>query len=185
MTYLYKHYDKDGVLLYVGITGNVVSRHVSHVKNSVWFCLVDSIVIEKYSLPLQRLGKIEAECIRNEKPLYNLALNPDQLSARKKRTEIYKTDEFVKFQQSKYYHSSFMLELSKNNAIFTKVQQLFLVADVLRFPVTKEDSVNSHLEETKPVPKKPFLFRKYVLEVLTAIVVVVVYSWHIYLLVAY
>ena len=185
MTYLYKHYDKDGVLLYVGITGNVASRHASHVSNSVWFCLVDSIVIEKYSLSLQRLGKIEAECIRNEKPLYNLAFNPDQLSARKKRTEICKTDAFIKFQRSKYHYSKFMFEMRKNNAIVTKVQQLFLVADVLRFPATKEDSVNSHLEEAKPEPKKPFLYRKYVLEVLTAIVVVVVYSWHIYLLVAY
>ena len=185
MAYLYKHYDKDGVLLYVGITGNVASRHASHISNSVWFCLVDSIVIEKYSLSLQRLGKIEAECIRNEKPLYNLAFNPDQLSARKKRTEICKTDAFIKFQRSKYHYSKFMLEMRKNNAIVTKVQQLFLVADVLRFPVTKEDSVNSHLEETKPEPKTPFIFRKYVLEVLTAIVVAVVYSWHIYLLVAY
>lgn len=185
MAYLYKHYDKDGVLLYVGITGNVVSRHVSHIKNSVWFCLVDSIVIKKYSLSLQRLGKIEAECIRNEKPLYNLAMNPDQLSARKKRTEIYKTEVFVKFQQSKYYSSSFMFELSKNKAIVTQVQQHFLVANVLIFPVTKEDSVNSHLEETKPEPKTPFIFRKYVLEVLATIVTIVVYSWHIYLLVAY
>jgi hypothetical protein len=81
--------------------------------------------------------------------------------------------------------TSHLLELSKNKAIVTKVQQHFLVADVLRFPVTNEDRVNSHLEETKPEPKKPFLFRKYVLEVLTAIVVAVVYSWHIYLLVAY
>ena len=185
MTYLYRHYDKDGVLLYVGITGNVASRHASHVSNSVWFCLVDSIVIEKYSLSLQRLGKIEAECIRNEKPLYNLAFNPGQLSARKKRTEICKTDAFIKFQRSKYHYSKFMLEMRKNNAIVTKVQQLFLVADVLRFPVTKEDSVNSHLEETKPTQKTPFLFRKYVLEVLATIVTIVVYSWHIYLLVAY
>lgn len=39
-TYVYRYYDADDALLYVGQTGNPARRHSSHRSNAAWFDLV-------------------------------------------------------------------------------------------------------------------------------------------------
>lgn len=82
MTALYRHFDKDGVLLYVGISCNAMRRTEDHSKNSEWFGDVSSITIEMFET---RSLAIEAEknAIKKEKPMHNVVFN----SARARRGE--------------------------------------------------------------------------------------------------
>lgn len=69
--YLYKHFDANGLLLYVGITNNPRTRHLGHKRDSEWFYLSRRFVCFK------RETKAECEheemlAIQNEKPLYNI-----------------------------------------------------------------------------------------------------------------
>lgn len=70
MTQLYRHYDRDGNLLYVGISVNALCRLRQHEKFSHWFWQVCRIEIETF--PDQEAA-LEAECsaIHNEKPRHN------------------------------------------------------------------------------------------------------------------
>ena len=70
--FLYRHFDRDGNLLYVGVSWSVLERLRRHEKCSPWFGEVDSIRLEKYP-SRKELLKAELEAIRTERPLYNKA----------------------------------------------------------------------------------------------------------------
>ena len=88
---VYKHYDKDGRLLYVGATGEVLKRTSLHQSSSAWFESVANIVIEKFEYKSQALD-YERKVIFNEKPLYNVKIpaNPNPL------TRTYRADKTKK-----------------------------------------------------------------------------------------
>lgn len=71
-TQLYRHYDKDGLLLYVGISSNFFAR--PH-KNSKWFYRIATITIEHYETRNLAL-EAETAAIVAEKPVFNLHSNP-------------------------------------------------------------------------------------------------------------
>jgi predicted GIY-YIG superfamily endonuclease len=68
--HLYRHFDKDGNLLYIGISVSVLHRISQHKRNSKWFAEICNITIQRFTL--RRLAE-EAEklAIENEKPLHN------------------------------------------------------------------------------------------------------------------
>jgi hypothetical protein len=70
-TTLYRYFDSDDVLLYVGITQRDGQRHREHAKNSDWFSLVKTHTITRYP---NRQDALEAEAfaIATENPLYNV-----------------------------------------------------------------------------------------------------------------
>ncbi|MEO1720939.1 MAG: hypothetical protein AAFR84_00890 [Pseudomonadota bacterium] len=71
-TSLYRHYDADGVLLYVGIALNHVSRLSQHMASASWFYEIARIEVEHFD---SRLAAETAEriAIRDERPLHNKA----------------------------------------------------------------------------------------------------------------
>ena len=69
---LYRHFDRDGVLLYVGIAYDFLRRR--H-KSSRWFYRIDMITIEHYETRALAL-QAETAAIISEKPLFNLHSNP-------------------------------------------------------------------------------------------------------------
>lgn len=69
-TDLYRQYDKDENLLYIGISINARARHVQHKVSSEWVAEVATIRIENYSTRADA-EKAEREAIANERPLYN------------------------------------------------------------------------------------------------------------------
>jgi hypothetical protein len=71
MTNLYRHFDKDGVLLYVGISICVVSRLYTHSHNSRWFNEITRIDIDKHETR-EDAEKAEEEAIKKERPKYNV-----------------------------------------------------------------------------------------------------------------
>jgi hypothetical protein len=73
-TQLYRHYDKEGRLLYIGLSYSAWRRLVDHAIHSPWFQHIAVVTIE--TLP-NRAAAIEAEreAIRVEKPLMNTMYN--------------------------------------------------------------------------------------------------------------
>lgn len=69
-TCLYRHFDKDGKLLYVGVTNHCINRTNGHKNVSSWHLKISSITIQTYST---RKKALEAEriAIKKENPLYN------------------------------------------------------------------------------------------------------------------
>lgn len=68
---LYRHFDKDGALVYVGISNSALKRTMNHRSQSKWFDIVVRIEIERFPDRETALAAEEA-AIQNEKPLLNL-----------------------------------------------------------------------------------------------------------------
>lgn len=71
MVNLYRHYDSDEKLLYVGVSLNVVNRLCQHRVNSNWFSKISQIKIEQFKDRESAL-KAESEAIIKEKPIFNI-----------------------------------------------------------------------------------------------------------------
>lgn len=76
-TELYRHYDVDGNLLYVGVSADALDRYSGHkAKKSEWIHLVSRIEITHYNTRSDAL-KAEKSAIVNERPPYNKAHHHD------------------------------------------------------------------------------------------------------------
>jgi predicted GIY-YIG superfamily endonuclease len=69
-TQLYRHFDADGVLLYIGISISAVSRLATHRCQSGWYNDITRVEIETFDTREDALAAEEA-AIRAEKPLHN------------------------------------------------------------------------------------------------------------------
>ena len=70
MTQLYRHYDKDGQLLYVGISNVFTERTKTHRRVREWFLCVERINLQHFHSRAEAEAA-ETKAIREEKPLYN------------------------------------------------------------------------------------------------------------------
>lgn len=73
MCELYRHFDKDGRLLYVGISISAVARLATHKIGSEWYGQIVRIEIERFESRREALDA-ESAAITNEKPLFNLSM---------------------------------------------------------------------------------------------------------------
>lgn len=83
ITQLYRHFNKDDKLLYVGISLCAVHRLVTHRTESEWFEEITKITIESFNSSEDAL-KAEYEAIQKEFPIYNRKGNyrsPDAAAA--------------------------------------------------------------------------------------------------------
>ena len=71
-TALYRYYDADGRLLYVGISLSVIERTASHAANSDWFWNISTMSVEWFD-DRTSAEVAEAAAIRSQKPLHNKA----------------------------------------------------------------------------------------------------------------
>lgn len=73
-TTLYRYFDCDGQLLYVGITGNNLKRQSQHRRSAEWLDLAATATFQHYD---DRASAEEAEksAIRLECPVYNIQYN--------------------------------------------------------------------------------------------------------------
>jgi hypothetical protein len=80
LTHVYRHYDVNGRLLYVGVAQSTHNRLQQHRKQTVWFPLTALITIDDY--PSRKAAEIdEARAILIEKPLYNRVVRVDRTNA--------------------------------------------------------------------------------------------------------
>lgn len=69
-TYVYRYYDAEDRLLYVGVTGNLDARHGSHKREKPWF---GDVARRHVQGPLSNAAALAAEAwaITNESPIHN------------------------------------------------------------------------------------------------------------------
>lgn len=79
MTELYRHYDKDDNLLYVGISLSTSRRLSEHKRGSKWFKDIETIKIERFD-SRDTAEQAEIEAIKKEKPLHNVVYNDNKPS---------------------------------------------------------------------------------------------------------
>lgn len=72
-TALYRFFNKDGILLYVGVSMHLINRVNQHGKEKEWFEEIANINIEYFN---ERIDALDAEEIasKTENPLYNIKL---------------------------------------------------------------------------------------------------------------
>lgn len=68
---LYRHYDKEGTLLYVGISLNSVARLRKHREEAHWFDDITRIEIERFESK-EMAREAEKDAIAEERPLFNI-----------------------------------------------------------------------------------------------------------------
>ena len=73
MTALYRHFDADGRLLYVGIARSVTARLAQH-ADSPWDDQIARVEVERFATR-EEAEAAEREAIRAEKPIHNRAHN--------------------------------------------------------------------------------------------------------------
>ncbi len=71
-TALYRHFNADGALLYVGISASLLARQASHMLRSHWSRHIATITIERFQTREAAL-EAEAAAIVAEKPRHNKA----------------------------------------------------------------------------------------------------------------
>lgn len=84
MANLYRHFDKDGCLLYVGVSLSAINRLVQHRDASHWFSEIASVKITQFPDRTSALAA-EKDAILKENPRHNLR--------RPKVAEITKADQ--------------------------------------------------------------------------------------------
>jgi predicted DNA-binding transcriptional regulator AlpA len=69
--HLYRHFDSDGVLLYVGQSKCAINRLNGHKRESSWYDSIATVTIEPFASRAQAL-RAEQEAISREKPRFNI-----------------------------------------------------------------------------------------------------------------
>jgi predicted GIY-YIG superfamily endonuclease len=69
---VYRHYDKEGALLYVGVSLSAIQRLGQHRSKSEWFCAITTVTIQRFA-SRQAALKAEKKAIRTENPLHNFS----------------------------------------------------------------------------------------------------------------
>lgn len=73
-TALYRHFDKHGQLLYVGISLNAINRLAQHGNSAAWFDQIARVTIQWLPSRASALAA-EAIAIAGERPIHNVAGN--------------------------------------------------------------------------------------------------------------
>lgn len=76
---LYRYFDAEDVLLYVGISGELATRESAHIRRSQWMQFATRSTIERYAL--EDVGGAERAAIEAEHPVFNIHYNygPDAI----------------------------------------------------------------------------------------------------------
>jgi predicted GIY-YIG superfamily endonuclease len=81
---LYRHWDAEGNLLYVGVSSRISQRIKEHSKHSKWWLDVASITLEHFETREDVIAA-EINAIEKEKPKHNIKHTKKQLKEKKER----------------------------------------------------------------------------------------------------
>jgi len=73
--FLYRHFSKDGTLLYIGVTSCPVDRLQNHKYESHWAADIDRIEMMRFG-STEEAATAERQAISAEKPLHNVTYVP-------------------------------------------------------------------------------------------------------------
>ena len=74
--FLYRHFNKEGQLLYVGISLSAINRLTQHQKKASWFEEIVTMTMEPFLSKDDSLAA-EKRAIKEEKPKYNITHNKE------------------------------------------------------------------------------------------------------------
>ena len=101
MQHLYRHFDKSGNLLYVGVSLSTIQRLSQHKNQSHWYNNISQVTIEQFP---DRFTALLAErtAIKEENPLHNLSLKvkdppPIVTEDKKEDSRVHLIDNIVSF----------------------------------------------------------------------------------------
>lgn len=126
---LYRYYDSNDVLLYIGISANFAVRNSAHSNSSFWFAECAKVTFEKYENQTE-LVAAEKLAIENEKPLHNIAHSTTAKRAPIKRCkrqpyEPSKKHVYVAECLKKYGHSDKLAEkIGVTRKTFSNIEKL-------------------------------------------------------------
>ena len=87
---LYRHYDANGLLLYVGMSSDTIRRLGQHASSSSWYPDIAKVVVEG-CLDANDARRRETDAIRSERPIHNnlgQRLRPDEELTRPRKQRI-------------------------------------------------------------------------------------------------
>jgi hypothetical protein len=94
--FLYRHFDKEGRLLYVGISLNALNRLAQHKGVSPWFWKIATVRVDAF--PNRDAALVaEREAIQKEKPFYNLKRRRERSPDLAEESRLYVLRRFVAF----------------------------------------------------------------------------------------
>ena len=111
VTQLYRHYDSEGTLLYVGISLSALMRLMQHKENADWFLDITKITIQNFPTRQKALDA-ETQAIVTENPKHNIA----------KKKAKYKPQTYTEIKQKlhddyekipEYYKDKFMFRINE------------------------------------------------------------------------
>ena len=108
-TALYRHYNKDGDLLYVGISSKHLQRLAQHSNHAHWYDEITRIEIEHFEFKCDAV-RAETKAIRTESPAHNILCTPRRIAG--KRTS-FSEDNNIPMDTVSYYKATYP------DAIFT------------------------------------------------------------------
>jgi hypothetical protein len=91
---LYRFFDREGSLLYVGRTIAPARRWREHEKRAPWYAAVASVTREVHPTA-EAVDLAERAAIANERPIHNIMLNPRSKPQRPARRKVGGTDTFL------------------------------------------------------------------------------------------
>lgn len=87
---LYRHFDAQGRLLYVGISKNALARMEGH-AGSAWYAQIATVTIEHYN-SRDSARRAEQEAITSERPAYNkinsIRIPPARVARKRQRPSV-------------------------------------------------------------------------------------------------
>jgi predicted GIY-YIG superfamily endonuclease len=83
-TALYRHFDHEGRLLYIGVSMTITGRTAQHETYAPWFRDIDNIKLEWFGSRSSAL-RAEKHAITTEKPLHNVTYNKGSNNAAQER----------------------------------------------------------------------------------------------------
>jgi len=154
MTQLYRHFDKNDVLLYIGISLSTIQRLEQHKRKAHWFDQITRVSVEKFKTRKEAL-LAETLAIKTELPKYNIIHSLVNKSVKKVNLEAtgkYKaylqdpcTKELLQlFYQYKWGLTPTISE-TKVNEVLTKWGNKPIIENPLNRFV---DMQNTHLDKT-------------------------------------
>lgn len=73
-THLYRYFDTDGRLLYIGVSASAIRRLLEHASGKAWAAMVSKVDVQTYPTRQDALAAEEA-AIKSEKPQFNIVHN--------------------------------------------------------------------------------------------------------------
>lgn len=99
-TQLYRHFDEDNKLLYVGISLSTFNRLSQHKDHSDWFKKIKNVTIEHFQTREEAMAA-ERNAIKSENPKFNIAMRKTMAEIEKEQKEQNKLIQLAIAEKSK------------------------------------------------------------------------------------